>query len=304
MARRKQHEEHANHEAWAIPYADLMTLLLAFFVVMYAISSVNEGKYRVVAAALSTAFGSAPRTLNPVQVGSNQVKGGGWDAPSVINAGSRVGPSAPAPANDPSLLPAMASQMRSPVSFRDQEQLKQAERQLNAIADRLTATLAPLIHAGQVQKVGAARSQRYVLPRNVPGVGSEVRVMRIDTQGRPSPFARLVPLEGGMWDADARAELMDMFETKVHLFLFVKVREKWGDDPERYRDLAAYREETRHYEEVAALVTEMQRHQIPAVYAEPQFNARILELAANDAGRLSLDALLASRRAAAKAGAR
>ena len=37
-------------------------------------------------------------------------------------------------------------------------------------------------------------------------------------------------------------------------------------------------------QEVAALVTEMQRHQIPAVYAEPQFNARILELAARDAG--------------------
>ena len=38
MARRKQHEEHMNHEAWAIPYGDLVTLLLAFFVVMYSIS--------------------------------------------------------------------------------------------------------------------------------------------------------------------------------------------------------------------------------------------------------------------------
>lgn len=37
--------------------------------------------------------------------------------------------------------------------------------------------------------------------------------------------------------ADLRAELMDIFETKVHLFLFVKVREKWGDDPERYREM-------------------------------------------------------------------
>jgi len=45
--RKQKHEEHANHEAWAIPYADLLTLLLAFFVVMYAISSVNAGKYRV-----------------------------------------------------------------------------------------------------------------------------------------------------------------------------------------------------------------------------------------------------------------
>jgi GTPase len=37
--------------------------------------------------------------------------------------------------------------------------------------------------------------------------------------------------------AEARSELMDIFETKVHLFLFVKVREKWGEDPERYREM-------------------------------------------------------------------
>ena len=35
----------------------------------------------------------------------------------------------------------------------------------------------------------------------------------------------------------AREELEQIFERRVHLFLFVKVREKWGDDPERYRDL-------------------------------------------------------------------
>jgi chemotaxis protein MotB len=54
--RRAKREEHLNHEAWAIPYADLLTLLLAFFVVMYAISSLNTGKYRVLADALSVAF--------------------------------------------------------------------------------------------------------------------------------------------------------------------------------------------------------------------------------------------------------
>lgn len=37
--------------------------------------------------------------------------------------------------------------------------------------------------------------------------------------------------------ADARAELIGMFDTDVHLFLFVKVREKWADDPERYREM-------------------------------------------------------------------
>jgi flagellar motor protein MotB len=60
MAREQKHEEHQNHEAWAIPYADLITLLLAFFVVMYAISSVNEGKYRVLSDAMVSAFNGAP----------------------------------------------------------------------------------------------------------------------------------------------------------------------------------------------------------------------------------------------------
>src|SRR5512139_2319268 len=69
MARRRQHEEHANHEAWAIPYGDLVTLLLAFFVVMYSISTVNEGKYRVVSDSLNAAFRGSPQGPQPVQVG-------------------------------------------------------------------------------------------------------------------------------------------------------------------------------------------------------------------------------------------
>ncbi len=66
----------------------------------------------------------------------------------------------------------------------------------------VSRALSPLIQSGQVQKVGAARSQRYVLARSVPGVGREVQVMRIDTRGQPSPFARMVPLEGGAFWVD------------------------------------------------------------------------------------------------------
>jgi chemotaxis protein MotB len=75
--RRRQHEEHTNHEAWAIPYGDLVTLLLAFFVVMYAVSSVNEGKYRVMSDSLFAAFRGSPRTLEPVQLGQKEVGQGG-----------------------------------------------------------------------------------------------------------------------------------------------------------------------------------------------------------------------------------
>ncbi|MHC1480524.1 flagellar motor protein MotD [Frateuria aurantia] len=61
--KRKHHEEHANHEAWAIPYADLLTLLLALFVVMYAVSVVNTGKYKVMSESMYEAFNGTPRSI-------------------------------------------------------------------------------------------------------------------------------------------------------------------------------------------------------------------------------------------------
>ncbi|MCS6948077.1 MAG: flagellar motor protein MotD [Steroidobacteraceae bacterium] len=78
MGRRRPEEEHGNHEAWAIPYGDLLTLLLAFFVVMYAVSSVNEGKYRILSDSLQAAFRGAPRSMEPIQVGELQ-RGSGAD---------------------------------------------------------------------------------------------------------------------------------------------------------------------------------------------------------------------------------
>ena len=80
MARKHKHEEHTNHEAWAIPYGDLLTLLLAFFVVMYAVSSVNEGRYRVLADSLSQAFGGPPKSMQPIQLGDKPQKGTQADA--------------------------------------------------------------------------------------------------------------------------------------------------------------------------------------------------------------------------------
>lgn len=70
MARKKKHEEHENHERWLVSYADFITLLFAFFVVMYAVSSVNEGKYRVLSDSLVSAFRSAPKSMEPIQIGN------------------------------------------------------------------------------------------------------------------------------------------------------------------------------------------------------------------------------------------
>lgn len=76
MARRRRPhaEEHENLERWLVSYADFITLLFAFFVVMYSLSTINEGKYRVLSSSLVQAFRSAgvgiagPQTTVPVQL--------------------------------------------------------------------------------------------------------------------------------------------------------------------------------------------------------------------------------------------
>jgi chemotaxis protein MotB len=77
MARKKKHEEHVNAEAWAIPYGDLVTLLFALFTVMYAMSSVNEGKFRVLSDSLIAAFHGAPKSIQPVNIGEKEPGKGG-----------------------------------------------------------------------------------------------------------------------------------------------------------------------------------------------------------------------------------
>ena len=92
MTRRlRRHEEHTNHESWAIPYGDLVTLLLAFFVVMYAISSVNAGKYRVLSDSLFAAFRGTPRTMDPIQVGEKQT-GSGSELESAVSTAVMISP--------------------------------------------------------------------------------------------------------------------------------------------------------------------------------------------------------------------
>lgn len=56
MSRRKRHAPHANHERWLVSYADFITLLFAFFVVMFASSQVDQRKAGKVSRAIQEAF--------------------------------------------------------------------------------------------------------------------------------------------------------------------------------------------------------------------------------------------------------
>ncbi len=63
---RKRHEPHEEHpdESWLLPYSDLMTLLLALFIVLYSASAVNTSKFEEMSKAFKTAFSSGLGVLD------------------------------------------------------------------------------------------------------------------------------------------------------------------------------------------------------------------------------------------------
>jgi len=140
MGRRAhRHEEHTNHESWAIPYGDLITLLLAFFVVMYAISSVNAGKYRVLSDSLYTAFRGTPRTLQPIQTGEKEV-GSGSDSRLQMMQGQSRSLVLPQPNKAAPQPPAVPQE----VAARGQA-LTQASATLGKVADQLEQAMSDLV---------------------------------------------------------------------------------------------------------------------------------------------------------------
>ncbi len=132
MARKKYEEPQENHDRWLVSYADFITLLFAFFVVMYAISVVNEGKYRVLSDALGSAFG--------------------------------VRTSAPAKTEHPKVEPLP---LDSIVARRRAEAVKREKERLTILAQELTKTLAPLVKAGKVRVIQNGRGISVEIPASV-----------------------------------------------------------------------------------------------------------------------------------------
>ncbi|KXB30495.1 flagellar motor protein MotD [Dechloromonas denitrificans] len=127
MARKRREEEHENHERWLVSYADFITLLFAFFVVMYAISSVNEGKYKVLSNSLTNAF--------------RNVTGQPEGPPIAVIQG--MPPIPPRPLAKPDKLP-------------DQKKLEQRQKMKN-VAGKLMKALQPLVAQGKVRLLETSR---------------------------------------------------------------------------------------------------------------------------------------------------
>ena len=115
---RRKDVEHDNHERWLVSYADFITLLFAFFVVMYSLSSVNEGKYRVLSDSMVQAF----RNINLNDSGQQIV----------------VQPITMAPAQ------------MAPATPEQETRRRETAQRMRSMAEEIRRVLSPLTRDGQV----------------------------------------------------------------------------------------------------------------------------------------------------------
>ncbi len=201
MAKKHKHEDHVNHEAWAIPYGDLVTLLLAFFVVMYAVSSVNEGKYRVLADAMAQAFGGPPKTISPLQLGKEQMRGSRQDQPVPVGVQNAAFPVAGRMVRDFPNAVQMAGRLQRTVP---QAQLSSAgstgyamrEREkLEQIGERVEKALGDLVAKDMVIVRRANLSLEIEIKADIlfPSGSAVITGPARDTLGRLADIMREVP---------------------------------------------------------------------------------------------------------------
>lgn len=120
---REDEDDSDDHNRWLVSYADFITLLFAFFVVMYALSSVNEGKYRTLSSALTDAFGGEQVVRAPAE------------APQVVQGLPRP----------------------LPVRPRTTENMRKEKEKLTGVARDILGVLAPLVDQGKVRVTQTAR---------------------------------------------------------------------------------------------------------------------------------------------------
>jgi chemotaxis protein MotB len=86
--KKHEEEEHENHERWMVSYADMMTLLLVLFIVLYAMSQVDKSKFAALAKGLSESFG-APISVQPGPTPDDSVLDG---LPGAVDLASAIPP--------------------------------------------------------------------------------------------------------------------------------------------------------------------------------------------------------------------
>ncbi|GAB3300209.1 flagellar motor protein MotB [Geodermatophilus aquaeductus] len=138
--KKHEEEEHENHERWLVSYADMMTLLLVLFVVLFAMSQVDKEKFAALASGLSEAFGAPVSALSSAGTNSDASVLDSLDAAVDVQI-----PPAPAAESD---VDAAAAQAAAEEAARVAAEARAEYDELAAARDAIDAALAAAGHAG------------------------------------------------------------------------------------------------------------------------------------------------------------
>ena len=138
--KKHEEEEHENHERWLVSYADMMTLLLVLFVVLFAMSQVDKAKFAALASGLSEAFGAPVSALSSAGTNSDASVLDSLDAAVDVQI-----PPAPAAESD---VDAAAAQAAAEEAARVAAEARAEYDELAAARDAIDAALAAAGHAG------------------------------------------------------------------------------------------------------------------------------------------------------------
>lgn len=129
----EEHEEHVNHERWLVSYADMVTLLMVLFIVMFAISQVDERKFAALKTGLQAGFGAPVAIMSG---GDQLLDPGGSVAPDSVNLAGSAGGKERSPAVNPqtAINPEAVAQLVKATEAaqvaKEVEELKKAEQKL------------------------------------------------------------------------------------------------------------------------------------------------------------------------------
>ena len=122
----EEHEEHVNHEAWVIPYADMLTLLMALFLVLFAVGRTDIEKFKKLAESFRQEFGGGG-SAEIVSVGT----GSTGDTP--LQGGQGV-------LDNPELVPTQA-QVEAAIELAQKSVAEEAVVALNGVRDDIQAAV-------------------------------------------------------------------------------------------------------------------------------------------------------------------
>ena len=151
MARKRITEESDDNDRWLMSYADLMTSMFAFFVVLYAVSSVQEMKFQQMSSSLGNALGNTlpPTTAKVVSESNTPLLFVAAPLPSMLLTPEPIAVIAPPPLALTALL--NETPILSDEDLHHQLNLQQEKTQMQVIATELEQQLAPLVNQGKIR---------------------------------------------------------------------------------------------------------------------------------------------------------